>query len=212
MDLYPFLIFLHVLGAVGIFAATGIEVATHQRLRRADTVERALSETGILERPPAAAHLGMVAVLVTGIWMMVTRWGPEPWMVTALIGIAVNIGLFLTFTRSALRRLEAALSEVPRQPGHGWREPLHEPALELSLWLRVAVLVGIVGLMTLKPALWGSVILMATAIVAGLIAGLRTGPPPASKRWSPRPADRSAGSDARATTDESRGGTERELR
>lgn len=212
MDLYPFLIFLHVLGAVGIFAATGIEVAAHRRLRRADTVERALSETGILERPPAAAHLGMVAVLVTGIWMMVARWGPEPWMVTALIGIAVNIGLFLTLTRSALRRLEAALSEVPREPGQAWRELLHEPALDLSLWLRLAVLVGIVGLMTLKPALLGSVILMATAVVAGLIAGLRSGPPPASNRRNPPPANRSARSDARAATDVSRGGTEKELR
>jgi hypothetical protein len=53
----------------------------------------------------------------------------------------------------------------------------------MSLWLRIALGAGILGLMTTKPGIAGSLLILAIALVIGLAGGLRSG------RTSLRPAE-----------------------
>lgn len=89
MDPYSVLIFAHVLGAVALFAALGIEVVAFRRLRRARTADQARTWMGPLREAGRLGPVAMVTILIAGVWMMALRWGPEPWILTALVGLVV---------------------------------------------------------------------------------------------------------------------------
>lgn len=90
MDLYPLLIFLHVLGAVALFAALGIEVVALGRLRSATTPDVARAWLDLLGTP--LPLVSMLTILITGIWMSILRWGDQAWIAAsffAIVGMAV---------------------------------------------------------------------------------------------------------------------------
>jgi len=164
MDFYTLLIFVHVLGGVSVFGALGVEVAALRSLSRADTITEARTSMAILDEVGSFAHVAMITVLVTGVWMMAARWGPEPWVLMALAALVAMGILGAVLTLPAMVRLEAALAvgsgAVPGNSGGLVGGPLRA-----SLWFRVGLAVGIVGLMTTKPGLAASFVIIGTAAV-----------------------------------------------
>ena len=168
MTAYPFIVFVHVIGAVGIFATIAIETVV---ARKAPAGGDARGSTrvwmSLLALPWRLGPIPMSATLASGIWMMAVSWGPQPWLVSAfvaLVGMAVASVVSLRRTR----RLRAALaaeppSELPLRSGQ---------ALTASLRLRIALGVGILGLTTVKPGAAGSWRILAAAAAAGLIASI----------------------------------------
>lgn len=170
MDIYPLLVFLHVLGAVGMFAAWGVEMVAVSQLRQAVTVDQARTAMGLRRGSAPMAPVAMFTALGTGLWMMGVRWGLRPWIVTALAGLVLIVSVGIVLARHAMPRLAAALEGAEqRLPGsvHAARE-----ILVTSLRLRVAIGVGVLGLMTMKPGALESVTIMAAAIAIGLAAGI----------------------------------------
>ncbi len=175
MTAYPFLVFVHVLGAVGIFAAIAIETASLERLQRAETPADARVWVSLLALPSRLGPIGMVATLASGIWMMAVSWGPQPWLVSAFVGL-VGMAVAGVVSLRRTRRLRVALaaestSELPLRSGQ---------VLSASLRLRIALGVGILGLMTVKPGAAGSWLVLAAAAAAGLIASIARGSRPAA--------------------------------
>lgn len=164
MDSYLLLVFLHVVGAIGIFVGLGVEAVAVRGLARAGTVELERIWVALLRRS-FIGPVGMVVNLITGIWMMVVRWGPGAWMFVALGGVVAMIAIGVTMTMRPVARLNRSRSEdaVSGSPVAAARRPL-----VLSLWLRVFIALGIVGLMTIKPALTGSLAIMAIALLMGV--------------------------------------------
>jgi hypothetical protein len=70
MSVYSISVFLHVVGALGLFSTLALEWAGHEQLRRVGG--------------PSA-----LLVLATGIYMTSTRWGPRPWIVIGLAAMVV---------------------------------------------------------------------------------------------------------------------------
>jgi hypothetical protein len=114
----------------------------------------------------------MVTILIAGVWMMALRWGPEPWILTALVGLIFMALLGAALTRRAMGRLHASLAAESAQLPADFRSLVGGP-LTVSLWLRVAIAVGILGLMTVKPDLLGSLAIMGAAVVAATGAAVR---------------------------------------
>ena len=170
MDFYLALVFLHVLGALSLFISMGVTVLALARMPRAGTAAEAGSWMGLFEKP---AHplggLGVGMLLVTGVWMMAVRWGVQAWMITALAAVlAMGFGSSWLSLR-AVEGLKAGLAEWQADDGSAWRRWATDPRLRASVWVQVGVLVGIIGLMTLKPALLGSLLTMALAVVLGVV-------------------------------------------
>jgi hypothetical protein len=171
MSVYPFLIFVHVLGAVGTFAALTIEIVSLGRLRRAETPSDVRIWMGLLARAFRVGPLPMVTILLSGVWMMSMGWGRQPWLVSAMIGLVgmAVLGGLLSLRR--VRRLRAALTfESRSELSDAFRSALSGNALIASLRLRTAIGVAILGLMAFKPDAAGSSLILATGIVAGLVA------------------------------------------
>jgi hypothetical protein len=166
MSLYQFLIFIHVLGAMALFVAIGIEAVALGRLRRAETPADARVWLGLSRLPGRVGPIAMLTALASGAWMMKVSWGYQAWIagaLAAMVGMAV-IGAVVSLRR--MRRLRAALHAES-----GLSEALRSsPALVTSLRLRIALGVGILALMTMKPSDHATAILvLATAVLAASI-------------------------------------------
>jgi hypothetical protein len=166
MNSYSLLIFLHVTGAVGIFAAWGMEAALLQRLREAITVGEARSGIGALRRQGRLGPAAMLTVLVTGIWMMAVAWRGGAWMVTALAAVVVIGMTGSVLGGRAMSRLDAALAGEPDRLTDDFGPAVG--LLTIGLRVRFAIGIGILGLMTIKPGVAGSLAIMGAALVAGL--------------------------------------------
>jgi hypothetical protein len=174
MSLYPLLVFLHVLGAMGLFAAIAIEAVALERLRRADAPAGVREGMGLLARNERLGGIAMLTLIASGAWMMATTWGHQWWIASAFIGI---IGMGVAggaISSRRIRRLRAALA-AERGPGlsQAFRLLQSSAALAASLRVRIALGIGIVGLMSIKPTGVGtSLLILAVAVLAGLAASL----------------------------------------
>jgi hypothetical protein len=74
VSVYSISLFLHVVGALGLFGAIALEWAGHEHPRR-------------MSGPSG------LAILASGIYMTATRWGFQPWIVLGLAGMVVIAAL-----------------------------------------------------------------------------------------------------------------------
>ena len=168
---YTIALFLHVLGAIGLFVAMSLFLVSVVHVRQAQTVEQVRDWISL------AAHAGQgiggssLVLLVPAIYMVLTVWGfATPWVLASLIVFVFQwmLGPVIGGRRAAavLQAVKAApLGPVPP----ALREQIESPMLWLGEVIRIALLVGVVFLMTTKPGLVGILIALGAALVLGLI-------------------------------------------
>jgi len=90
MTIYPLALFVHVLGALTLFVALGLEWAALRHLRGATTLAQARASAAFVAPlrwlyPPAA-----LAILLTGLYMTLDVWGwGAGWTGTGLLALVV---------------------------------------------------------------------------------------------------------------------------
>jgi hypothetical protein len=170
--LYPFALFLHIVGAFGLIASVTLEAVGLRGLRQATEADQARTWLAISRRLVirlAPASLG--TILVTGLFMTALSWGPKGWIAVALaslVALAV-IGAFGTGMRMA--RLEPAVSQAHGPLTNELRRRLHDPVLVTSLRVRIGIVLGIAFLMTVKPTFIAALAVVVLAAAIGLVAG-----------------------------------------
>ncbi|WP_242343007.1 hypothetical protein [Anaeromyxobacter terrae] len=173
MSTYSILVFVHVLGGVGVYVALGIEAVALGGLRRAETPGDAGVWLRLHAVPRRLGPAAMITALASGAWMMATAWGRQPWILGAFLGM---VGMAIAgggVTGRAMRRLRAALAgESGTALSSAFRDARGSAALTASLRVRIAIGLGILALMTVKPEAAGSGVILAAAVVAGLAAGI----------------------------------------
>lgn len=166
------LLFIHVISAMGMFTALGIEALGLTLLRRASdgtTARGALTALGSSRR---VGGLSLLMLLLTGLRLAAAYGrGGGAWIGLGLAGlIAIGaIGGLMTGRR---------VSRLQKIPGEGGMStPVIEalPVLWTSFVLRAALLAGVVYLMTVKPRPIVSLGTLGAAIVVGLVLS-RAGP------------------------------------
>ena len=160
MTLYSTILFLHVLGMLGLVTALGIEWVLLRYVARAGSREEAqacLRPTVVL---PPLAIVSTLLVLFSGIYLAVhLRAWEQAWVRVsfwALLFIAV-LGIFAGTRMRALRR---ASSEI--------RELVNDPRLQTPIRIRFSVLLGVVFLMVAHANLALSLSIMGAALAIGL--------------------------------------------
>ncbi len=185
MNAYQLLLFVHVLGAVGIFAAIAVEAVALGMLRRADVTSDARPWIGPLAIPSRLGPVAMGATLVSGMGMMAMVWGHPPWIVAAFVGLAGMAAVGGVSIR-LLRRVRAALaSETGSELSGAFRSVASADALTSSVRLRIAIAVAILALMSFKLDVAGSSLVLGAGTFAGLLA---SGFPHAMRRSRPAEA------------------------
>jgi hypothetical protein len=175
MNIYHIVLFLHVSGDIGLFIGLGIQWLSLTALRRVNRVEQV---RGIIRLITIADPIGTVSALLTiasGLYMAVTAWGIKTgWILVALASIVVfimpAIGLVI---EPRLRAITATIQEVPDGAlSAALSIRINDPVLGTVLQTMVTLLIGIVYLMTNKPAFTGAILAILIAVITGLVSGL----------------------------------------
>ena len=172
MSVYAISLFLHVVGALGIFAALGLEWAGLSNLRRATETSQVREWIRLLAAPRTVGGPAALLTLVSGIYMSATRWGSQGWIVVGLAGMVVIAVLGATISGRRVGAIARALREGGGPMSKSLAQQLHDPALILGLRVRTALFLGIIFLMSTRPGWGGALAVMGLAVVAGLAAAL----------------------------------------
>jgi hypothetical protein len=173
MNTYSLLVFIHVLGGVGIYVALGIEAIALGRLQRAESLRDASAWLQLLALAGRLAPSSMLAALASGVWMAVQVWGHQPWIFSAFLGLVAMGIAGGAISGRRLRRLRAALPfERGPEPSSAFLAARSSAALQASLRVRIAIGLGVLALMTLKPDAAGSAVILSAAILAGFVASI----------------------------------------
>lgn len=182
MHLYSILLFAHVLGAMGVVAAISLLMLWEVMAQRAQTTAE-LQSIGEKQLRCASVLKALVPVLAgTGLYMAWAAWSLRaPWVIAALLTlIYLAVSGPLQFGRRMQRAIDVANEAGSITPAVG--EILDDPTFMILKHTRVALLVMLVFLMTVKPGIVGTVCAVAAAIVLGIASarmrsGVREAPP-----------------------------------
>ena len=174
MNYYLIVKLIHIIGALGFFMALSLEWFSLSQARNAATSEQIRERLQISRSAQRLGPLSMLAILITGIYMMATVWHGVAWLIVALGTLILMVVLGVVLTAPRMAAIGRALLTENGPMSSSLHDLLHNSLLWLSLRIRASIALGIVFLMTLKPDLLGSLITMAVAIVLGLIFSLPT--------------------------------------
>ena len=173
MDIYNIVLFLHISGAIGYFVGIGTWLFGFTALRRAQRVEQVRALTNLTGRLGPLFVISVLLILASGLYMAITAWGLRTgWIAVALVSLILIAPLGTAFIEPRRRAIARLAQEVPDGPlPQSLKQRIHDPILGTALQAVTILLLGIVFLMTTKPSLIVSLIVMGVALVLGLASG-----------------------------------------
>ena len=174
MSIYTIVLFLHVSGAIGYFISMGTWLFVLAALRRAQRVEQVRALTHLVGRLGPLFGISALLLLATGLYMALAAWGLETgWILVALVSLILIAPLGTLFIEPRRRAIDRLAKEAPDGPlPRSLERRTHNPVLLTALQTVIILLLGIVFLMTNKPSLTGSLIVMAVALALGVASGV----------------------------------------
>src|SRR5438034_6857260 len=156
MSIYNIILFVHVIGAIGYSLSIGTWLFILVGLRRAQHVEqvRTLIRLNDLSGPFGAGSA--VVLLAAGLYLALSAWSLlTSWILVALVSLILIVPTTAALIAS---RRSALVKRLAREaPDGALSEALQQRIHDLVLWTTVqtvaALFLGIVFLMTTKPAL-----------------------------------------------------------
>jgi L-asparagine transporter-like permease len=164
MDIYTIALFLHILGALGIAFANGLEFMIVRGLRRGSS-EQTPAWVDAYRILPALGGGSLGLILVTGLYMTAVR-GAEPRTFVSLAAV-VLIGALGAW--SGIRLRNAVRAAAARPDSSDAQLALREWRFPVSNRLRIALLIGLLAIMVFKPDLVGSIVAIVVAIALGAL-------------------------------------------
>ena len=164
-------LFLHISSAMGMAAATALEWLGLQQVRKATTPQQAGAGLRILGGTRRLGFPSMLVAIITGLYMTATGGGPTPWIYSTMAAIV----LVIVLTAANGPRMAAAGRALAREGGAlsgGFHGIVNHPFVSISLYTRIAIILGIVFLKTVQPGWAGSLLTMGLAIVLGVASAL----------------------------------------
>jgi hypothetical protein len=174
---YNVALFLHIAGVLGLFAGLTIEGIALRGLRRAMTGDDARTWLGLLRPMRVIGPVALALILLPGLYLAANIDVGGGWIAAGLLGFLAIAVLGAAVTG---RRMMVVGPALGRAEGPLSGEPLRlagDRGLTTSYAMRLAIAIGIVWLMTIKPEFAGSVLVLIAAAAIGLAAG-RFLPPP----------------------------------
>jgi hypothetical protein len=169
MTIYSAVLFVHVVSALGIFAALSFEAATLRRLRGSTGSREARVWLGYSPDLPAWGLAAFVFMLFSGIYLATEMSG---WML-AWVQVAMGTLILLApLGGVSARKMRAIRLACAAEDAEDASLPtiVRDPFLKLSINLRIALVLGVVLLMTSKPDLLESLGAIVGFTVLGLVS------------------------------------------
>lgn len=168
MSLHSLLVFVHVISAMALATGTLLSLFSLLALRRAERIDQVRSILSLVALSEPVSGIALVLTPLAGLMMTINTWGWQHGWINVAVGsfvLLLPVGAITGLRRRALANLVGGMSDGPLPASVEQR--IHDPLLGTGVYLMVTLLLGIVFLMTIKPALDGAL----TAIVVSVILG-----------------------------------------
>jgi hypothetical protein len=169
MTLYSAALFVHVVSALGVFAAMSLEAVALLHLRRATTTSEARLWIEFAPGLPALAIGSLVFLLLSGIFMTIQMSGWTLAWPRVAMGALILIGPLGAITSRRMRAIRVACTAKNPNESDLFAK-LRDPFLKFSMNIRIALVLGIVLLMTAKPELRESLGIVVSSVFLGFVS------------------------------------------
>jgi hypothetical protein len=171
MSMHTVALFLHIIGAAGLFAGLGIEGIVYSNLKNASTVQQVLPWGSTLRIMRVVFAAAVLLLLLPGIYLVIESWGWNAWVITGLVllislsGYGSATGKKIGMTIGPLKGSEGSLTDEIKKR-------IADPYIMKSYKVKVTLAMGIIFIMTIKPDWVGSLISIVAAFTLGLLLDL----------------------------------------
>lgn len=172
MNIYSIALFLHILGALGIFVALGLGLTGLSQIRTAILPEQVRPWMGILKNVRNFGIASMLIAVITGIYMMATAWGGDTWLYVTLGSLVLMIALAQVVTAPRMADIGRTLASEKGKLSITFHSLANRTLLWISIQTRVAIALGIIFLKIAKPDLGGSLLTIGIVIILGIASAL----------------------------------------
>ena len=172
MNGYDVALFLHLLGVTMLFGGIALQPAAGARLRRAGTFGEVRQWLGFVRPAGRVLPIAGALILVTGLYMTAREWSLRtPWIAVGFLTLLGMVAIGATVIRGAYSRLGRAAGVADGD----LTAPVVRLARSRHLWVPLTALngaaIGVLWLMTIKPAWPASIGVVAAAAALGAAAG-----------------------------------------
>jgi len=174
MNLYSIVLFLHIISAIGVCIGVSVLLLGVALLRRAQGVEQVRSTLAFVMTAFPIAGFSMLLLLAAGFYLALSAWSLRTsWIAVTLVSLLLMIALVAGLIGPRMRAIVMSTREIPDGSFPSQlSKRIHDPVLFTVLLIQAVLLLGIVFLMTTKPGLASSIIVMVVALVLGLALGV----------------------------------------
>jgi hypothetical protein len=169
--LYNIVLFLHILGAVIMFAAISITILAMVSMLYSTKTEGIRNWSALAVKLDGLLPFSVILILLPGLYLVFSAWGwGNPWvdlslatlLIMTLMGPIINLRRLKTI-------LQAANAETNLVPSTELLGKVRDRVLWNSVSIMLMLCLAILFLMTVKLTMIGSIITVLVAIVLGFI-------------------------------------------
>src|SRR5207302_2768437 len=174
MSVYNIFLFFHICRAIGYFLSSGVWLLGLSILQRAQRVEQVRTIASLTAQAGPVSGISVLLLLLTGFYMVASAWNfTTGWIDVAHISLALISPCGAALIEPRRRAINRLAQETPDGPIPATLQRLiHNSVLRTAIQTLPLLLLGIVFLMTTKPSLIDSLIVMAVALALGLVSSL----------------------------------------
>jgi hypothetical protein len=172
MDAYTIVLYLHIVGVLGLFVALGLEWTGLRQIRSALVPEQVHAWMGVLKSTRGVGFASMLTTVITGTYMILADTGLVPWIYISILALLLVILLSVVLTGPRMVAIGQALVMGKGTLSSTFYSAVNQPLLWISIQTRIALALGIVFLKITKPELAGSLVTVGVAIVLGIATSL----------------------------------------
>ena len=173
MALYPYALFFHIVGVLGLFISMSLEVTIGFRMRAAQTTAQVREWMAINRAIEKILPISALLILASGLFMLFTVWGwGQAWIDLSLSLLVVLGVLGPVINGPRMKAIQMAVEIAPDGPvPASLRKCITDPVLRAYALIPGFMALGAVSLMTLKLDWIGSAVVVIIALIVGIIAG-----------------------------------------
>src|SRR5512143_2909841 len=138
MNSYSIALFLHIVGALGVFVALALEWTGLQQIRSSILPEQVRAWMGILKSTNKVGFPSMLTTVITGIYLVLKAWGWVPWILIVLGSLVLVIILAVVLTKPRMAAIGQALATEKGPVSPTFHNLVNHPILWISIQTRVA--------------------------------------------------------------------------
>lgn len=174
MNLYTVALFVHLAGVIVGVGGVGAWLFALIGVRAAHTADQVRALLALYTLAGNVALGGVLLIVISGLYMALstTLW-QSAWLIVATISFVLIAGAGGSLLGRRIAALSKTAAEAPAgPPPASLVAQMRDPFTGVALNTYLAVLFGIVFLMTIKPSLVWSIAIILIAAALGVLSGL----------------------------------------